>query len=254
MLPTLPPRSLRAHLLALWVLILASAAATAYLLYEFYTQSAAVQVAQSELQVARACREIGDRFAFFGTGWSGGVADPDETLKHQLTDVVVTALASHPGVEGGIWTAAGGSAAYAFPTYEGTGPKTDLPSAEIETIRRINAESLSAERPVAARRASRTQTLVVQGCPLRGPIQGRRPGPWRGSIPTRAEPTASCWPGSASWPPPCSARPCSSGGCSWCSAGASPGSKDNSGTKRTKASCPAWNRRACASSTGWWKH
>ncbi len=172
MLPTLPPRSLRAHLLALWVLILASAAATAYLLYEFYTQSAAVQVAQAEVQVARACREIGDRFAFFGTGWSGGVTDPDETLKRQLTDVVVTALASHPGVEGGIWTAAGGPAAYAFPTYEGTGPKTDLPSAEIDTIRRINAEALSAERPVATRRASRTQTLVVQGCALRGPIQG----------------------------------------------------------------------------------
>ncbi|MGE7417870.1 sensor histidine kinase [Methylobacterium tarhaniae] len=164
--------SLRAHLLALWILLLASAAATAYLLVEFYTQSAAVQVAQAELQVARACREIGDRFAFFGTGWSGGVTDPDDTLKRQLTDVVVTALAAHPGVEGGIWTAAGGAAAYAFPTYEGTGPKTDLPSAEIDTIRRINAEALSAERPVATRRVSQTQTLVVQGCPLRGPIQG----------------------------------------------------------------------------------
>ncbi|WP_238192337.1 sensor histidine kinase [Methylobacterium frigidaeris] len=165
-------RSLRAHLLALWILLLASAAATAYLLTEFYTQSAAVQVAQTELQVARACREIGDRFAFFGADWTGSVTGPDDPLKGQLTDVVVTALAVHPGVEGGIWTAAGGSAAYAFPTYEGTGPKSDLPAAEIDTIRRINAEALSAERPVATRRVSRTQTLVVQGCPLRGPIQG----------------------------------------------------------------------------------
>ena len=170
----MPPRlpSLRAHLLALWVLLLASAAATAYLLTEFYTQSAAVQVAQVELQAARACRAIGDRFAFFGAGWTGSVTEPDDTLKSQLTDVVVTALAAHPGVEGGIWTASAGSAAYAFPTYEGTGPKTDLPSAEIDTIRRVNAEALSAERPVATRRASRTQTLVVHGCPLRGPIQG----------------------------------------------------------------------------------
>jgi signal transduction histidine kinase len=158
--------------MALWFLLLASAAATAYLLFEFYTQSAAVQVAQAELQVARACREIGDRFAFFGAGWTGSVTEVDDALKRQLTDVVVTALASHPGVEGGIWTASAGSAAYAFPTYEGTGPKTDLPAAEIDTIRRVNAESLSAERPVATRRASRTQTLVVQGCPLRGPIQG----------------------------------------------------------------------------------
>ncbi|WP_245442930.1 histidine kinase dimerization/phospho-acceptor domain-containing protein [Methylobacterium terrae] len=165
-------RSLRAHLLAVWILLLASAAATAYLLYEFYTQSAAVQVAQAELEVARACREIGDRFAFFSAGWSGTVAEVDAPLEGQLTDVVVTALARHPGVEGGIWTASGGSAAYAFPTYEGTGPKTDLPAAEIDTIRRINAETLAAERPAATRRASRTQTLVMQGCPLRGPIQG----------------------------------------------------------------------------------
>ncbi|TGD93433.1 sensor histidine kinase [Methylobacterium nonmethylotrophicum] len=170
----MPPRlrSLRAHLLALWILLLASAAATAYLLTEFYTQSAAVQVAQAELQVARACREIGDRFAFFSAGWSGSVAQVDDTLKGQLTDVVVTALAAHPGVEGGIWTAAGGSAAYAFPTYEGTGPKTDLPAAELDTIRRVNAETLSGGRPVTTRRVARTQTLVVQGCPLRGPIQG----------------------------------------------------------------------------------
>ncbi|KMO20177.1 sensor histidine kinase, partial [Methylobacterium platani] len=164
--------SLRAHLLALWVLLLASAAATAYLLSEVYTQSAAVQVAQAEIEVARACREIGDRFAFFSAGWNGSAAEGDETLTRQLTDVVVTALASHPGVEGGIWTARGGSAAYAFPTYEGTGPKTDLPAAEIDTIRRINAETLTAERPVATRRVARTQTLVVQGCPLRGPLQG----------------------------------------------------------------------------------
>ncbi|MFH6783210.1 MULTISPECIES: sensor histidine kinase [Methylobacterium] len=164
--------SLRASLLALWFLLLASAAATAYLLYEFYTQSAAVQVAQAEIQVARACREIGDRFAFFSAGWGGSVAEVDEALARQLTDVVVTALASHPGIEGGIWTASGGAAAYAFPTYEGTGPKTDLPAAEFDTIRRINAESLSADRPVAARRVARTQTLVVQGCPLRGPVHG----------------------------------------------------------------------------------
>ncbi len=164
--------SLRTHLLTLWALLLASAGATGYLLTEFYAQSAAVQVAQAEVEVARSCREIGDRFAFFTAGWSGGATEIDDTLKGQLTDVVVTALAGHPGVEGGIWTAGAGSAAYAFPTYEGTGPKTDLPSAEIDTIRRINAETLGGERPVATRRISRTQTLVLQGCPLRGPIHG----------------------------------------------------------------------------------
>lgn len=165
-------RSLRAHLLVLWTLLLASAVATAYLLHAFYAQSAAVQVAQSELHVARACREIGDRYAFFTTGWGDSVREVEPALARQLADVVATALAHAPGVEGGIWTAAGGSAAYAFPTYEGTGPKTDLPTAELDTIARINADASRADRPVAIRRAARTQTLVLQACPLRGPIQG----------------------------------------------------------------------------------
>ena len=45
--------SLRARLLALWVLLLTSAAATAYLMYGVYNQSTGVQVAQTEIAVAR---------------------------------------------------------------------------------------------------------------------------------------------------------------------------------------------------------
>ena len=56
---------------------------------------------------------------------------------------VQTALRQSSGVEGGIWQADAGSLAYAFPTYEGTGPKTDLPAAELSTIRRVNADALS---------------------------------------------------------------------------------------------------------------
>jgi len=45
-------------------------------------------------------------------------------------------------VEGGIWRASEGSIAYAFPTYEGTGPKTDVPAAELATIKQVNADTL----------------------------------------------------------------------------------------------------------------
>jgi len=41
-----------------------------------------------------------------------------------LTAVVQTALRDRPGIEGGIWQTDAGSLAYAFPTYEGGGPKT----------------------------------------------------------------------------------------------------------------------------------
>ncbi|MCV5785139.1 sensor histidine kinase, partial [Escherichia coli] len=76
------------------------------------------------------------------------------------------------GVEGGIWQADAGSLAYAFPTYEGTGPKTDLPAAELNTIREVNAQALRAGRPSSVRQSGRSQILIVHACPLRGPLTG----------------------------------------------------------------------------------
>ena len=146
--------SLRARLLALWIMLLASCAATAYLLFGLYTQSTAVQVAEAEVAATRGCRNIIDRMS----GQRGRAAPEQATA---------LALAALPGVEGGIWTASSGSVFYAFPTYEGTGPKTDIPAAERSIIAEVNAEALRVEHAVTLRRPSRTQVLVLQGCPLR---------------------------------------------------------------------------------------
>lgn len=146
--------SLRSRLLALWMMLLASCAATAYLLFGLYTQSTAVQVAEAEVAATRGCRNIIDRMA----GQQGRL--PPERATAQ-------ALAALPGVEGGVWTASSGPVAYAFPTYEGTGPKTDMPEAERSVIAEVNAEALRVEHAVTVRRPSRTQVLVLQGCPLR---------------------------------------------------------------------------------------
>jgi signal transduction histidine kinase len=62
--------------------------------------------------------------------------------------------------------------AYAFPTYEGTGPKNDLPAAEHGTIAALNAEVLRVDHAVPVRRPSRSQVLLLQGCPLHGPEPG----------------------------------------------------------------------------------
>ena len=79
-------------------------------------------------------------------------------------------LSRAAGVEGGIWQSANGPLAYAFPTYEGTGPKTDLPAAELSTIRRANLDALRSERPVTMRQSGQSQVLVMHACPLEGPI------------------------------------------------------------------------------------
>src|SRR3954451_24962746 len=92
----LPMRSLRTRLIALWAMLGASALVTGFLLLQFYQQSANVQVGQAEGLVIRACRDIGDRYAFFASGWRGSDVDIDDRLKGELTDVVWAALARSP--------------------------------------------------------------------------------------------------------------------------------------------------------------
>lgn len=142
------------------------------LLYEFYAQSAAVQIAQTEVEVGRTCREIADRYAFFVSGWTGpGAAGPDERLRRELVGVVTSALVRSRGVEGGLWSGEAGSLAYAFPSYEGTGPKTDLPAAELSTIAQVNADALRDGQVRTATRPGSSQTLVLQACLAGGPIR-----------------------------------------------------------------------------------
>jgi signal transduction histidine kinase len=162
-------RSLRSRLLILWLMLAACGTVTGFLLLQFYQQSANAQVGRAEDSVARTCRDLADRYSFFVAGWNKP-DDITDAVKQQLTNVARLALAPARGVEGGIWQAAQGSLAYAFPTYEGTGPKTDLPQAELATIREVNAQAQHDGRPVTVRQFGQSQVLVVHACPLPGPL------------------------------------------------------------------------------------
>lgn len=65
-----------------------------------------------------------------------------------------------------MWQSGLGSLAYAYPTYEGSGQKTDLPQAEEPTIRQVAETSAAAWRPFEWQRDSRSQVLLIQACPL----------------------------------------------------------------------------------------
>src|SRR5689334_16572324 len=134
-------RSLRTGLIALWAMLALSAGVTGLLLVQFYRQSANFQVARAEDSLVRVCHDVADRYAFYVVGWHRGDAQADERIKHDLQTAVGVALARAAGIEGGIWQSGKGSLAYAFPTYEGTGPKTDVPVAELATIERVNLDA-----------------------------------------------------------------------------------------------------------------
>jgi signal transduction histidine kinase len=166
-------RSLRFRLLALWFVLLLSAAATAFLLVSFFQETASAQVDRAEERTAQSCRAIAERYAFFSSGWRGpGPEGFTPEIRAQLTQVVQAALSDATSIEGGVWQAAAGSLAYAYPTYEGTGPKTDLPAAEYKSIQQVNSTANADGRVTTTTRPGNSQVLVLQACPLQGPISG----------------------------------------------------------------------------------
>ena len=166
-------RSLRARLLALWAFSLAACVAAGALLVQISGQSTAAQVGRGEAVTARACDLIRERYAFYATDWRGPVPPLDDAgLRADLQTAVSLALARQAGVEGGIWQAEAGSLAYAFPTYSGIGPKTDLPAAETANIQATNEQAARDEAAVARTSGGSTLTLLLHACPLPGPIEG----------------------------------------------------------------------------------
>jgi hypothetical protein len=165
--------SLRSRLVLLWVLSLAACVAVGILLVQLYRQSNAAQVGRAQILAARACDLIRDRYAFYATGWHDPIPGAnDEGLRRDLTAAVDLALAREDGVEGGIWRAGTGPLAYGFPTYQGSGVKTDLPAAERDRIRVVNEQSARQDQTVDSQEVLRSQILLLHACPLSGPIPG----------------------------------------------------------------------------------
>jgi Na+/H+ antiporter NhaD/arsenite permease-like protein len=163
--------SLRLRALGLWALSFIACIAVGALLALLYQQSTAVRVEHAEAKIAHACDLIRDSYSTKAAlGSAPALSDPK--LHLDLAAAVNQALAGQNGVEGGIWQTDAGPLAYAFPTYAGTGPKTDLPAAERDHIKALNAQAARDERPITRRSVSQEQNLLLHACPLSSPIPG----------------------------------------------------------------------------------
>jgi len=165
-------QSLRGRLVALIALLVVATAAAAALMIGLFYQSASAQAGQAEAQIARGCDSISATYRFYRAGWEGPNSLNDRQLRADLTTVLQTALRERPRIEGGLWQADAKALAYAYPSYPGVGPKTDMPQAEAPRIQSINEEARTQDRLISRRFPSATQVLLLAACPLRGPIPG----------------------------------------------------------------------------------
>jgi signal transduction histidine kinase len=154
------PRSIVAWFAVCWGLFLVAALVVGAMLIALYKETTSQRTERAAANLGRACEAVLREMRVPSSGGSGVGPAPD------YLSALTRALEPFVGVEGGIWKASAGSLAYAYPSYEGSGQKTDLPQAEEPTIRQVAEAAIIARRPVDWKRDARSQMLLIQACPL----------------------------------------------------------------------------------------
>jgi signal transduction histidine kinase len=178
--------SFSTQLVALWAMVATICAMLVAAVWFIANSADGEQVAGAKRQASTACSAVASRYSL-SRPLSGTAAHPD--LMHAVLDTV---LAQAPGVEGGFWTssartlaalpetrlsnpmdtagnpAEAGFLAYAFPTYQGSGIKRDIPQAETPLIVRAlqTAAATHAEATDVVRRGD--DAVVAAACPVNG--------------------------------------------------------------------------------------
>jgi hypothetical protein len=131
------PRSLAGWFAVCWGLFLAAALVAGASLVSLYRDGTTERLRRAEAAIARGCDTIAERYCFVTAG-STHIAWTEPETERALTAAALLALRDLPGVEGGLWRGGVGPLAYAYPTYEGAEPKTDVPAAELPRIRVVD--------------------------------------------------------------------------------------------------------------------
>ncbi|MBB4132922.1 HAMP domain-containing sensor histidine kinase [Xanthomonas sp. 3075] len=155
------PRSLLRQLLLIWVVIVAACVGVATMLYGLYQQTEGVRLDEARQQLTAQCTRIVQRYA--GASEAARSGDNGAGLAAVVVQLV---LADAPGVEGGVWNLDKGFIAYAYPTYDGSDHKTDIPAAEWGTIVSTARQSAVGKKIVQFRRDGSREVLLISACPM----------------------------------------------------------------------------------------
>ncbi len=164
---------MRGRLIVLLLLLVVATASAAVLMVGLFGQSASARTAQAQAESGRACDAIAEGFGSLAAQLPKPSPQGGEPVfRARLGELLRHALSDRPGIEGGIWEEGRGSLAYAYPTYPGERPKTDVPEAELPRIETVNRSSLRGNHSVVVRYATPSQILLVTATPLHGPVAG----------------------------------------------------------------------------------
>ncbi|CAM3607793.1 sensor histidine kinase [Paracidovorax anthurii] len=154
-------RSLRIQLLLFWILLIGACALVAVVIVGLYRSGSGAQVAAGRDRAARACEDIALRYAR-----SAPQAAADAPQVDLLRVLLQMVLREAPHVEGGVWRDGPGMLAYAYPTYEGSGVKSDIPAAEAPLLVEMARQASASGRPLVNLMRGSREVLIVAACPL----------------------------------------------------------------------------------------
>lgn len=175
--------SFASQLVVFWLLVAIMCAVLIGLVWFMAQANLGRQIGLARQQGLAGCETIGSRYDLSidrtpqpAAGQTGALpaatppvppAMPNTDLMHAILDIV---LAQMEGVEGGFWrpdgAARGSFDAYAFPTYQGSGIKRDIPDAETPLILRT-LRAASTRRAAASDFVEGQQdAVIVTACPV----------------------------------------------------------------------------------------
>lgn len=161
------PLKLQIRLLAVFAIV--TVLACVALAVALVRQGESARVADAIAHLDRATGQMVAQYdylrrSFEERGSASPLATGDDGLLQSLTAV---ALGGLPGVEGGFYRAEGGRVlGYAYPTYRGSGPKTDIPAAERPTIERVAVRAVEERRPADERVMAGPDLILFRALPL----------------------------------------------------------------------------------------
>lgn len=161
----MPRPSFSTQLYALWILVAGLCILLIAAVWLMLSSALGERIADAKQQAVAACTAVASRYDL--SAQRPGGADVD--LMHAVLDLV---LIRTEGIEGGFWTAAatpgapGGFLAYAFPTYEGSGVKRDIPEAETPLLLRTLSHVARTGQVRADVVPSGTDAVVAVACPV----------------------------------------------------------------------------------------
>lgn len=130
------------------------------LLYGMTRHGEKVEVARAHGLLFQACERIHARYV------QAAENTPIEQRPALESAILQLVLADYSGTEGGIWESGRGVTAYAYPTYQGSGVKNDVPPAELANITQVAQKALQGHGPALYTRASDREVLLLAACPL----------------------------------------------------------------------------------------